>query len=554
MTSEPRGRLGSLFGGRYRLRGLLGVGGSAAVYEADDLQRQDADGPVRVAVKVLHPHLCATEASRSAFLREAQRAGKLRHPHIVALQASGLHDAGGMIMAWIALDYVEGRTLDEWVASAGPLAPSAASAVVRGVLAGLAAAHEAGLVHRDVSPRNVILEGTGAPSAQGQQPGMARILDFGLSDLTGRTTVGTDVLLSDGLDGVAGVVGNPDFISPEQARGLAVTAAGDLYQVGAVLYFLLTGQAPFPRVSAALVLEAHITAPPPVPSVLVPAARPLDRVVTRAMAKEPDDRFPDATAFAQALDEALARVDATQVHGTAAATYTPTRVMATAAPPRLPGPSGGSAPESAPGNPAATFAIAAIAAVAVLAVVSTFAAPAISAHPLPSMSPPTEASPLPSSPTPTPSPTRASLSAEVPVPTVHGKLGAAERALRAAGLALGRVTRVTSAEAAGTVLGQAPDAGQVVARGASVDLQVASGSNAVPPTGGLAAAAAVATLESAGFAVAMDMALSDATVAVLRTEPAEGTILRLGVTVSVILDGVPTPTPSPTPTSSATTP
>ncbi|HSK33895.1 MAG TPA: PASTA domain-containing protein [Propionicimonas sp.] len=515
-----------------------------------------------MAVKVLHPHLCATQQARSAFLREAQRAGQLRHPNIVAVRGSGLHDGAGVIMAWIALDHAEGPTLAEWVEAAGPLPPVAAAAVVRGVLAGLAEAHKTGLVHRDVSPRNVILEGAGAPGPRDLEPAMVRILDFGLADLSGRTTVGTDLLLSDAEDGedgaVAGVVGNPEFISPEQARGRAVTAAGDLYQTGALLYFLLTGQAPYPRATSAQVLEAHITAPPPVPSALVVAARPLDRVVTRAMAKEPEDRFPDAAAFGEALVGALSWVGFTQLHSGVAAPYTPTRVMAVAVRPGLSGVAparqlGGNRTEAVPRNPAAIIAVAAIVGVALLAVLNTFAAPAMSAHPPQSVLPPTTEA---TSARPTPRPTKASLSAAVTVPTLHGKLATAERALRAAGLLLGRVSRDESAEPAGTVLGQSPEAGQVVARGAAVNLQVASGANSVPATAGLTAAAAVATLQSAGFGAATYRDVLDATATVLRTEPVEGTVLRLGVTVTLILDGDPTPSPTttPTPTTTASAP
>jgi len=198
--------------------------------------------------------------------------------------------------------------------------------------------------------------------------------------------------------------------------------------------------------------------------------------------------------------------------------------------------------------------VAAIVGVAVLAVVSTFAAPALSAHPLPSGLP-SMAEPSSATPTPTSRPTRASLSADVTVPTLHGKLAAAERTLRLAGLTLGQVSRGDSPEIAGTVLGQSPDAGRVVPRGIRVDIVVASGANAVPVTAGLSAAAAVATLQSAGFVAASNRAVVDATATVLRSEPAEGSVLRLGVTVTLILDGdasgTPTPTLTPTQTPAA---
>ena len=128
-----------LVGGRYALGELLGVGGTGSVFAAVDREAADA----RVAVKLLHPHLCADEAARAAFLREAARAADLIHPNIVRIHGAGLHDAAGVTMPWIALDLLDGPTLRERVAAAGPLPPAEAAAVVDGVLAGLAVAHAA---------------------------------------------------------------------------------------------------------------------------------------------------------------------------------------------------------------------------------------------------------------------------------------------------------------------------------------------------------------------------------------------------------------------------
>lgn len=354
-----------LFGGRYVLGDLLGVGGTASVFAAEDIGASDdsvratgadvpdaADGVVAptprrpVALKILHPHLSADDASRDAFLAEARAAQELRHPNVAAVRGSGVHEAAGVVLAWIALDLVDGGSVGERVDDGGPLPPAQAAAVLDGVLAALTAAHQVRLVHRDVSPANVLLHGV-----EPHEPLRAdhvRLVDFGLADATGRTAVGRDVLgtgadvlrAGPGADGAAvtvvldaardgeapgrtavsgvspagagevvrTVVGNPQFMSPEQAQGRPVRVAGDLYQAGALLYYLLTGRPPFPRGTDTQVLDAHVSAPPPVPSALVPGARAFDRVVTRAMHKTPVRRFRDAAEMRAALAAAAATI------------------------------------------------------------------------------------------------------------------------------------------------------------------------------------------------------------------------------------------------------
>lgn len=361
----------ALFGGRYVLGDLLGVGGTASVFAAEDigadptpsedrpvmpagehappsaLRSPDTSSPPGrpVALKILHPHLSADAASRDAFLAEARAAQELRHPNIAAVRASGVQEAAGVVLAWIALDLVDGGSVGERVESTGPLPPSEAAAVLDGVLAALAVAHGVRLVHRDVSPANVLLHG--ARPGEALRAEHVRLVDFGLADAAGRTAVGRGVLragedtLRDGPGpdgsavtvvlgaaqgrtvaaagagiraggGEAGaartVVGNPQFMSPEQAQGRPVRPAGDLYQAGALLYYLLTGRPPYPRGTAAQVLDAHVSAPPPVPSALVPGARVFDRVVTRAMHKTPVRRFRDAGEMRAALAEAVERM------------------------------------------------------------------------------------------------------------------------------------------------------------------------------------------------------------------------------------------------------
>ncbi|MFC6357149.1 protein kinase domain-containing protein [Luethyella okanaganae] len=566
--SEAEEDATQLLGGRYRLGELLGVGGSASVFEAEDLDQlaETSAGATLVAIKVLHPHLSGDAAAREAFFREAQAAQALRHPNVVAVHDFGLHEAGGVTMAWIALDLVHGPTVAEWVEATGPLPPAEAVAVLDGVLAALEAAHAIGLVHRDVSPQNVMLDGAGNRlTGERLQSSRVRLLDFGIAAATGLAALGHDILLTEhgepsgavpgGDSGArpASVVGNANFMSPEQAQGKPVRAAGDLYQAGALLYFLLTARPPYPRSSAALVLEAQVSAPPPVPSALVPAARPLDRVVTRAMTKTPARRYRDAAEFRAALAEALTRGAGTasrtqEVEGAAAPAAAATRIL----PPGRTGeleylateePATEQRAAPAPGGFVAVVAGAVILGLACWAVISATASPEVV---IPSLSPTVATAsetPPAESPTEPPAPPPAE---GIMVPTLYGTLAAAEIALRQAGLALGTVTRLESAEKADTVLSQYPTARQTVAAGSTVNITIANGTNSVPSVAGMAAGTARALLESAGFTAATIPADATGAATVTGTQPGAGAVLRLGVTV-ILLVAEPRQTPEPSP-------
>lgn len=577
-----------LLGGRYRLGELLGVGGSASVYAAEDVEEPDPAGsPRRAAVKILHPHLSAAPEAREAFLREARAVQGVQHPNIAEVYASGVHEAGGVLLAWIALELVAGGSVADRVARRGPMGPGEAAAVLDGVLSALGAAHALGLVHRDVSPANVLLTAPAGPVRAEQ----VRLVDFGLADATGQAALGTDVLRAVPLAGAAsrGVIGSADYMSPEQAQGRPVRAPGDLYQVGALGYFLLTGRPPYPRDTPAQVLAAHVSAPPPVPSALVPGARALDRVVTRAMAKAAARRYRDATEFRAALAAVVDALDVAGADGepvpvapTGESAPGPTRVLGPGGPSDLgylepDGPAAAGGPpvrsSAAASGMAGALAVVVVLAVAVWGVVSASAGTGPSGSPSMSVA----ASTAPSEPAGAPSAGDGSATAastapsaepssqesappvppaptSVPVPTLSGTLEDAELTLRAAGLVLGDVTRTGSPESLDRVLEQAPAPGQDVATGAAVDVTVASGANTVPPVGGLALAAATAALHSAGFTVVSDR--TDPTVGptstVSGTQPAAGAILRVGTPVTVILDDPdPSPGPSPDPSSSA---
>ncbi|MDY7557275.1 protein kinase domain-containing protein [Cryobacterium sp. 10C3] len=303
------------------------------------------EGAVReIALKILHPHLSRSDRAREAFFAEARAAAVLRHPNIVAVLGVGVHHTGhgpGIgagteprtgtgtganaeePQAWIALDRAPGISLAEYVEHRGALPVRQALTVASAVLRALEAAHDIGLVHRDVSPANIMVDPD--PAGHVGIDGV-RLLDFGLADAAGRPALGTDVLRSapdattQEIPVVQSVLGSVNYMSPEQARGDAVDERGDVYQLGGVLYFALTARAPFVRDSVAAVMRAHVQSPPPVPSVQhsgIP--RSVDRLVVKALLKDPDARFPSAAAMGAAVDAALDRIGAGGVPGRAAA-------------------------------------------------------------------------------------------------------------------------------------------------------------------------------------------------------------------------------------------
>ncbi|GAA3819206.1 protein kinase domain-containing protein [Cellulomonas soli] len=601
MTGFDEG--GTLLGGRYLLGDLLGVGGSASVFEADDLRSPEAlrgASPERVAVKVLHPHLSAHEGACEAFLREARAAQSLDHPGIAAVHASGAEDIGGIRTAWIALDLVTGGSLADRVARTGPMGVAEAAAVLDGVLGALGAAHRAGLVHRDVSPANVLLQQVDPDEPLRAE--QVRVVDLGLADATGSTAVGADLLRTPAGGaadpGERGVIGNAHYMSPEQAQGRPVRAAGDLYQAGALLYFLLTGRPPYPLPSADQVLQAHVSAPQPVPSALEPGARVLDRVVVHAMAKTPARRYRDAEEFRAAVraavgpDRAETRAPgqrpatrdldpsgAVSSEGAAGQEVRATQVLRGATRPGEPvgadldyldpvGPPATSPVTAGPPSPAGGAVLGvAVAAVLGIALWGALTAAADPGAPSPQIStstsaaadpaPTTEAPVVPPSvpspatttdaePTPTTDPVR------ITVPTLYGTLSDSLQALRDAGLQLGAVTRADSAEAADKVLGQAPAAGEAVDAGSTVEVTLASGFNAVPEVTGTTVANATASLQDAGFTVAVSGPApgvdASGTDLIVGTRPVGGSRLRVGATVTlVVAAAVPTPSPDPSP-------
>lgn len=351
--------VGGEIAGRYRLGELLGSGGSASVFAAVDIGTGD-----RVALKILHPHLSGEPAARTAFLEVARRTQTLRHANIAAVLETGVHDDAGGPVAWIALELADGSSLAEHVERSGALDPVEALGVMDGVLRALEAAHAVGLIHRDVSPANIMVA-----AGEDGRVGSAgtRLLDFGLADAAGQAAVGRDVLRSEtvgqadraraeasGADAgadvdvdrraageqavPAGVIGNVAYMSPEQLRGEAVDERGDVYQAGGVLHFALTARPPFARTSAVETMRAHLSSPPPVASVLdsrIP--RSIDRIVVRALLKDPADRFPDAASMRAEVVDALARTGSPASGAAGTAGFRGAGIGAVACQPEQPG-------------------------------------------------------------------------------------------------------------------------------------------------------------------------------------------------------------------------
>jgi serine/threonine-protein kinase len=266
--------------GLYDIEAPLGRGGMGLVYLARE-RRLDR----RVAVKVLDPELAADVERRKQFLSEARTIASLTHPNIVPIFT--VDEINGFV--FFAMAYVPGETLLERITSAGPLPADVAGRVICDVGAALDYAHARGLVHRDVKPDNILLDAV---------TGRALLSDFGIAHVS-PTAPGT---LGRPAAPRGNVIGTAGFMSPEQASGENVDARSDIYSLGVVAYYALSGHLPFAAARDEALLSLHINAPAPPLRSLAPRVPPrLAQLVDRCLAKEPWARFPDAAAFVQAV-------------------------------------------------------------------------------------------------------------------------------------------------------------------------------------------------------------------------------------------------------------
>jgi serine/threonine-protein kinase len=292
---------GTVVDGRYTIVKRLGSGGMADVYCAEDNQLGR-----RVALKVLYARFAEDDEFVERFRREASSAAGLQHQHVVSVYDRGEWEG----TSYIAMEFVDGRTLKQIITAEAPMDPVRAIDLAVQVLKAARFAHRRGVIHRDLKPHNVIVE------EQSGQP-HAKVADFGIA------RAGASDMTQTGS-----IMGTAQYLSPEQAQGHAVTPRSDLYSIGICLYEMLTGRIPFDGESAVTIALKQVNETPVPPShfnAAVPA--PLEDAVLRALAKDPDERFSDADAFIHALEEARAQI----VAGTAPPTQNTAPFTAVAA-------------------------------------------------------------------------------------------------------------------------------------------------------------------------------------------------------------------------------
>jgi beta-lactam-binding protein with PASTA domain/tRNA A-37 threonylcarbamoyl transferase component Bud32 len=261
--------------GRYRVLRRVGSGGMADVYCAQDLQLRR-----KVALKILYRRFAEDREFVERFRREASSAAGLQHQHVVSVYDRGEYDG----TYYIAMEYLEGRSLKTIIREEAPLDPDRAIELVIQILRAARFAHRRGIIHRDLKPHNVIVDADGR----------AKVTDFGIA------RAGASDMTQTGS-----IMGTAQYLSPEQAQGVTVSAASDLYSIGIVLYELLTARVPFEGESAVTIALKQVNERPTPPSVYNSAVTPeLEAIVMRALEKEPARRFQDADEFISALQAA----------------------------------------------------------------------------------------------------------------------------------------------------------------------------------------------------------------------------------------------------------
>jgi serine/threonine-protein kinase len=276
--------------GEYRIVERIGTGGMGSVYKAEQPSMNRM-----VAVKVLHSKYAERDDLVSRFRREARAMSQLSHPNTARVYKFGQLDDGA---AYFVMDYMEGKNLAHTVRQHGPMAYERAINIMVQVCGALDEAHRAGIIHRDLKPENIFL------TNQAGTADFPKVLDFGLAKVSEKQMGrGSLMVTQQGM-----VFGTPEFMSPEQTQGETLDRRSDIYSLGLILYELLTGKLPFEATKPLEIMKAHVQEPPiPLSERVEGLTFPpeLDRVLDKAMAKRPEDRYADAVEFAHALRACL---------------------------------------------------------------------------------------------------------------------------------------------------------------------------------------------------------------------------------------------------------
>src|SRR5918992_1028542 len=284
--------VGQVLAGKYRIDDKIDEGGMGCVYRATHVLMEKV-----VAVKVLHPALAADDKIVQRFTREAKAASRISHPHAINVTDFGEAENG---IVYLVMEYLRGRTLKDIVRSGGPMSLERTVEIVRQVAGALDAAHSEGVVHRDLKSDNIMLaEATGGD--------WAKVLDFGIAKIQ-QTAERSAHETDPGLTAPNLIIGTPQYMSPEQcSQASGIDARSDIYSLGVIVYEMLVGHVPFSGESPTAIMMKHMQEPPP--SVLEERGdlpEGVGRVVARALAKRPEDRFQKVSELSAALAEAAA--------------------------------------------------------------------------------------------------------------------------------------------------------------------------------------------------------------------------------------------------------